>query len=234
MRHRLELTGKLECVMPGSRATTPLVLDVSGFLELLVLRHKPYGLAPHLAKIQEGIAGSYHTISGPPNPHDERFMNYHLSLPDLSRYDSSLPPEELHFKGYKRVRQDPGLDAWRDTTALFTQIGVPEKEHGKARPLGCDLIEARAAGVIHVDLNGLAFGEVPSFEVIGGEAAAMKDACVTGTTDAARMNWAIAKFASFFFGTLQRVYSPTARSVLDAVYRPLPNNVRHERSSLRN
>ena len=72
-----------------------LVLDVSGFLELLVLRHKPYGLSPELAKIQADIAGSYHTISGPPKANEERFMDYHLSLPDLSRYDSSLPQQEL-------------------------------------------------------------------------------------------------------------------------------------------
>jgi hypothetical protein len=46
------------------------------------------------------------------------------------------------------------------------------------------------------------------------------------------MNWAIGKFASFFFGTLQRVYSPTASSLLDAIYRPSPNNVRHDPRSL--
>ena len=154
-------------------------------------------------------------------------MKYHLKLPDLSGRDPAFP-KELRLEGYKRVRQDPGLDAWRDTTALFTQIGVPAERHGKAVAIGGPLEKVLAAGVMHVDLNGFAFNEMPSFRATGGES---KNG---DTTDAARMNWAIAKFASFFFGTLQRVYSPTGRSLLDAIYRPMPNNVRHDPQSLRN
>lgn len=153
-------------------------------------------------------------------------MKYHLALPDLSGHDPAFP-KELRLEGYKRVRQDPGLDAWRDTTALFTRIGVPGECDGKLEALGGSLGKLLAAGVIHVDLNGFAFKEMPSFTATGGE--------VHGdTTDSARINWAIAKFASFFFGTLQRVYSPAGRSVLDAIYQPMPNKVRHDPPSLRN
>jgi choline dehydrogenase-like flavoprotein len=230
MTHHLDLAGTLKCVMPGARNRAPQEFAVKGDLKLLVPRHKPYGLPPHLAAIQRDIAGSYHTVKGPPDPDLQRMMYYDLSLLDR---DGKPVEDELRLRAYKRIREDPGLDAWRDTTALFTRLGVPERKDGQALPLGCKLAEVRAAGVVHVDLNGFAFHEVPSFEATGGETPQLKDAQVSGTTDAARINWAIAKFASFFFGTLQRVYSPTTRHVLDAIYRPMPNNVQHERQSPR-
>lgn len=228
MQHKLLLEGTLDCVLQGSRGPVALKgLRVSGFLELLVQRHKPYGLVAGLADLQEEIAGSYHTKATPLKPDEERKMKYHLELPDLSGYDPAFA-KALRLEGYKRVRQDPGLDAWRDTTALFTRIGVPAERDGKLVALGGPLGKVLAAGVIHVDLNGFAFKEMPSFRATGGESGN------GDTTDAARINWAIAKFASFFFGTLQRVYSPTGRSLLDAIYQPMPNKVRHDPPSLRN
>lgn len=222
--HRLELDGTLEFELPGvphSGKPTP----VTGYLELLVPRHKPYGLSPHQRRMQKHASGyEYLTRKGNPGPVSPRFMYYHLSLPD----------DELRLEGYKRIRNDPGMDAWRDTTALFTRFGKPEQVNGKKSPLGGAIVPC-AAGVVHVNLTDFVYDELPSFETTGGEERLPRPPAleVTGTTDAARMTWAAAKFISFFFGTLQRVYSPGVLNISDALFQPVPNGVRYERPKLR-
>ncbi len=222
MTHRLELEGTLEFHLPGLPNSGEKGTKVRGYLELLVPRHKPYGVSPKLKGEQRAITGRPHrTRKGNPSPGAPRFMYYHLALPE----------DVLRLEGYKRIRNDPGLDAWRDTTALFTRFGRPRVA---GSPLGSP-IDAVAAGVVHVNLTDFAYEEMPSFATIGGEGALPRPPGleVTGTQDPARVTWALGKFMAFFFGTLQRIYSPGARAASSALFEPLPNGVRHERPRLR-
>lgn len=231
--HELQLSGTLQYTLPGAK---PCTKKVKGSLELFVPRVKPYGLPEALWETQRRSSGYRYTtvpeaslpaiaagacrapVGMPHNPAGvlkpfERYMYYHLDVAETG----------LRLEGYKRVRDDPGLDAWRDTTALFTRFGKP-----LAAPFGAPL-ELLAAGVVHVDLTGFLYGELPAFSVRGGEGALRPEqATVIGTEDPARITWALTKFSSFFFGTLQRVYSPVAVNVADALFQPIPNGVRHE------
>lgn len=223
LSHRLELDGTIEFTLPGVPHSGEKLCPVTGFLELLVPRHKPYGLpSRETRRVQSKATGyTYRTRKGEPDPNAPRFMYYHLSVGN---------GDELRLEGYKRIRNDPGLDAWRDTTALFTRFGRPSLANGKKSRLGGP-IDACAAGVIHVNLTDFLYREVPSFQAIGGEGKLPlpPNFEVTGTTDPARLNWAAGKFISFFFGTLQRVYAPAAINVADALFQPVPNGVRHQR-----
>jgi choline dehydrogenase-like flavoprotein len=206
-RHRLQITGNIELVLPGEseRKTFP----VTGFLELLVPRYKPYGLARGSAarEAQKDVAQGYATHRGAPSPGDERFMRYYLSFDQ----------DAWRLEGYKRIQRQAGADAWRQTSNLFTKIGVPRLAEGGSKvPFGeRDSLEVRAAGVVHVDLTGFLYDQLPSFEI-------------TGSQDPARTSWALGKFMAFFMGSLQRVYLPQVGSALDTLYRPLANNVQHE------
>lgn len=225
MCHRLELEGHIEFHLPGA-PHSDVRTEVRGYLELLVPRHKLYGIAPHLHESQkEATNFDYRTRKGYPDNKRPRFMYYHLTVGDN---------DALRLEGYKRIRNDPGLDAWRDTTALFTRVGRPHIVPGERPELG-DPIDALAAGVLHVNLTDFLYEEVRSFTTICGEEKLPRppDLKVTGTNDPARILWATAKFISFFFGTLQRVYSPAVLNGLDALLRPMPNGVRYERPTLR-
>lgn len=223
--HRLELEGDVTFTLPGLPQSGSK-RRVRGFLELFAERRKPYGLPESLRDVQTALSDyQYLTIKGEPESGAPRFMRYYLSVEG----------DELRLEGYKRVRNDPGVDAWRDTTALFTRFGRPKVDAaGVKRPLG-EEIEPIAAGVLHVNLTDFVYDEIASFETSGGErcAAPHPPFEVVGTTDPARMTWAAAKFASFFFGSLQRIYSPSAVSVLDAVLQPVTSGLRHERPARR-
>jgi choline dehydrogenase-like flavoprotein len=201
--HQLALTGKIVLDIPGLHYDGPC----TGRLELFTPRYKSRGLVSKDQRdAQQRITGQpYATRVGSPDPSDDRFMRYHLSFAD----------DHWRLDGYKRIRQDPGLDAWRDTSALFTRIGVPKPdEKGKIAPLGRGALDVRAAGVVHVDLTGFLYDQMPSFRV-------------TGSDDPARQTWAIAKFNAFFFGALQRVYAPEAKTALETLFGAKANNVRY-------
>jgi cholesterol oxidase len=119
-------------------------------------------------------------------------MRYFLSLKGHPEY---------RIEGYKRIRDDGGLDAWRDTSTLFVKLLRQDDPNGDPVIAG--------AGAVHVDLPGFLSRQIPSFEVTG-----VKE----GDPRAA---WAMAKFVACFFGDLQRVYSPTASVALDAMLRPV-------------
>jgi hypothetical protein len=104
------------------------------------------------------------------------------------------------LSGYKRMRNDPGLDAWRDTTSLFVKVTGPAPARSAPGV-------TRAAGVLHVDLSGFLFDQIHSIEI-------------TQTKDPARIVWAAATFATFFFGSLQRIYLPQVGGALDTLLAP--------------
>jgi choline dehydrogenase-like flavoprotein len=211
--HRIDLSGTVELILPGrvSADTFP----VSGRLELFVPRYKPYGLQdPKAIAAQRAAAEDYTTRVGRPGPRLARLMRYYLSFDE----------DRWRLEGYKRMRQDPGVDAWRDTSSLFTRIGTPRRDaNDNAQPLGeKDSIDVKAAGVVHVDLMGLLYDQLPSFKATG-----VGDPC-KDEVDAARATWAVSKFAGFFFGTLQRIYVPETKAALATLFDPRANQVRHE------
>jgi choline dehydrogenase-like flavoprotein len=196
--HRMEITGHMDLVLPDGRLQTHAI---TGSLELFVPRFKPYDV-PKVSQArrsaQKRLARRpYTTRIGRPPQFAQRYMLYKLRTPG---------PEALVLEGYKRVRDDPGFDAWRDTSTLFFKL---RREHPGGRPF---LV---GAGALHMSLENFFEGLLPSIRI-------------TGTEDAARITWATARFATFFFGTLQRVYSPGVGTAIEALFKIHPNNVRRE------
>ena len=225
--HALRATGSITLVMPGETRPRELELD-DGRVELMVPRYKPHvPVAPHATLVAQEFAlrgqarfealtdtelallgtpqfrGRHHkTIHGSPPPDAARFLKYWLT------FRSQGVPYLLY--GYKRVKDDPGFDAWRDTASLFSRLyrvtGKPDLEE---EPRG----ELVGSGVLHVDMNEFMFAQLPSMVVAEGVDAVrprpgMPSRDRPEAVDPARAAWAVGKFAVFFFGSLQRVYAP--------------------------
>ncbi len=83
------------------------------------------------------------------------------------------------LQGEKTIRDDEGIDAWKDTTTLefrLCETGVPSR------------------GVLRLGASEFFSSQIPSFKV--------------DTDDPARQAWAMASFGRFFFGNLVDVYFP--------------------------
>ncbi|HEX4341109.1 MAG TPA: GMC oxidoreductase [Polyangiaceae bacterium] len=211
--HRMDVGGTIALRFPGAPAEAEYEEHpVEGMFELFTPRYKPYGITgkePQRMRAQRRRAGGYGTVADPPAR--ERFMTYRFALTDMPGY---------YLWGYKRVRENPALDAWRDTSSLFVTLLAPPSHGGKG------LSVARGAGVVHVDLPGFLRHQVPSFTA--GYAGAGNDGEFVPAEDDAMITWAIAKFAAFFFGSLQRIYAPDVTSLLASAFRSHTNNVRYE------
>jgi hypothetical protein len=224
--HRLAVAGSVRLRLPGEAAVTSHA--VSGTLELMVPPHKPYALAlldprraaqrasPGGASSAPGFgareaAARYRSLPG--FPRRQRFMRYVLHF--------EAGGTSWRLRGYKRLRDDPGLDAWRDTATLFVQL---EQAPGPAssKPAW----QVRGAGAVHVDLPGFLYGQLPSMEV--GHVRRQPDGReeFQPTADAAQAAWAIARFSTFFFGSLQRIYAPGATGTIAALFDPHPEGTR--------
>jgi len=207
--HRLDLTGTAFIRLPGE--TTATLHPVVGQLQLFAERHKPYGLRRRAARrAQQEITGrAYRTRvgrvqrAGGASAGAESRMEYQLSISDRPGWSLS---------GFKLIRDDPGLDAWRDTSSLFVRLSGPAPDGARSAQQ-----RLRGAGTVHVDLDGFLTEQLPSIrvETDGGQ-----------SPDPARATWAILCFASFFFGQLQRVYLPEVESALRSLFEPRPANVR--------
>jgi cholesterol oxidase len=96
--------------------------------------------------------------------------------------------ESLTMTGFKEVKDDPGFDAWRDNTTLFTRVlrgHVSAAEDAQA--------EAVASGIIQI--HPLDFlKQMTTFEADGPTALARASA--------------FTKFGKFFLGSLWDVYAP--------------------------
>jgi len=190
--HRLALSGQVRCRLPGDASADGHAVE--GGLSLLAPTYKEYAIShtqPTRLAAQQRLAGRYCARPSAPGAKpaaEERQMRYALRFCDRRGW---------RLLGYKRIRNDPGLDAWRDTTSLFCKLRGPDA----ARPRQSVV---RAGGVVHVDLTGFLFHQIRSIEV-------------TGTDDPSRIVWAAATFAKFFFGSLQRIYLPQVGGGLDAL-----------------
>jgi choline dehydrogenase-like flavoprotein len=87
----------------------------------------------------------------------------------------------FELSGIKKLRDDPGADVWRDTTALFIHLRDLEQERDYY-------------GMLNVAMNHFLFKQMRSMQV--------------DTVDAARAAWALSSFGAHFFGGLQSVYFP--------------------------
>jgi choline dehydrogenase-like flavoprotein len=195
--HRMEVTGRVWARLPGDDASDDFKVKEGSFLSLFRAHRKKRALVDgDTIRAQEGIAGSY---TSQWNEHGrERLMYYYLLFDDRRG-------TAWRLEGYKRIKDDPGLDAWRDTTTLFVRLFAAG--------------ELRSAGIVHIDLPGLQ-AQLRSMRImyggkriVSGRIEAMPD------PDPARVAWALASFGQFFFGNLQRIYPEALGSALDSLLR---------------
>ena len=123
-----------------------------------------------------------------------------LKLPGSTPATAGRMSYELKFEdggigltGFKRIRNDPGTDAWRDTSRLLTTLTGPGG--------------MRSYGVIHVALDEFMFDQLRSFRVLN-------------TEDPARIAWALSSFGAYFFGQLQRIYLPQIEKAVEGFLHP--------------
>ncbi len=195
-RHRLRITGTVDIRLPGE--DTPRQIRVRGHLELFVQRRKPHALSSRQwmrRKAQEHFTGVTYGAGrlepgalAPKAQADEQFMLYELTLVDAPGW---------RLTGYKRLSDKPGLQAWRDLSCLHIKLWrlKADQEYG----------ELMAAGAIRVDLMDFLSKQLPSIRA-------------TGTVDPARRVWAAGRFATYFFGTLQRVYFAEFNTALKTLF----------------
>lgn len=110
------------------------------------------------------------------------------------------------IEGYKRIRDEPQIDAWRATTTLYFNVSRKDGQNGPPA----------MAGAAHVNLPGF-LEQLRSLRVFADDPkrpATEADGC-----DPARAAWMVTTFAAFFFGSLQRIYMPELRSMLAALFR---------------
>ena len=103
-----------------------------------------------------------------------RTIKYHLVTQNGRR----------NLEGKKTIRDDPGFDAWEDTTRLDLELTEFNEKGKKWVSQGELLLPARA----------FFDKQLPSFKA--------------DTDDPARQMWAMATFGRFFFGHLATVYLP--------------------------
>jgi len=198
--HRMKLQGIVKLQLPGDEDAR--TFDVHGHAELFVPRYKPYEFAANARSPTERSAlfqsrefdedrlRAQKWFTGRDhvtklNPDaGQRLLRY------LLRFEK-LPGWELN--GYKVVSDNPSPAAWRDVSALYFNLLGPAESSSAAR--------CKAAGVVHLDINEFLYNQIASLEV-------------TGTEDSARIVWATAKFATFFFGTLLRIAVPQLPSAV--------------------
>jgi cholesterol oxidase len=205
--HRMALSGEVVLRLPGgARPETCAVRE--GTLRLFVPRSKSYAIdeADTIRReAQRKIAGKYRPTRRRASRDEERRLDYDVSFSDAS----GLPWRLL---GFKRVRDDPAIDAWRDTSSLF--VTLCEGAGAAAPPV------VRGAGVAHVEMTAFLFDQVPSVQAKRCDRKRGVSGVVTtvGKIDLAREAWAVAAFSAFFFGSLQRIYVPEVKTALDSLF----------------
>lgn len=117
-----------------------------------------------------------------------RQMRYRLWFCDAAGHPLTL-------RGVKRVGDDPGWDAWADTTTLFARILIGHVDESD------DTAQVTAAGVLHI--SRLSFArQLTTFRTAGGSPVAR----VAG----------LVKFGEFFWGELWQVYGRRLRALAGA------------------
>jgi len=207
------------------RGTVELMVSSADGLNLqpVFRRYKPYGLRKDEQFEQEAIGvlegmvkttkrtflplqprEPVYTTRVDPRPiPDQRFMVYKLS------FGREAQEGRWTLEGYKRLRDDAALNAWRDTTSLFVRV--------KNAVDGLVV----SGGVVHVDLVGF-LHQLNSVRVVTKDEHGRQTDVHPTLDDPARTAWAIGTFGAFFFGALQRIYLPQLSSLLSVFGSPPP------------
>lgn len=108
-----------------------------------------------------------------------RTITYHLAASDEEKGDKTRGCKWT-LDGHKTIKDDPGFDAWEDTTRLeITELNL------------CGL---KSQGELVLPAAEFFSKQLPSFKA--------------DTDDPVRQAWAMAAFGRFFFGNLAAVYLP--------------------------
>ena len=102
------------------------------------------------------------------------------------KYDlrGSAGQEEIRLVGVKQLREDPGLDAWKDLTTLYTIV----ERKGNSGMMGY-------GGIIHVPLLDVLGKQFPSMDIVGDD------------ISAERKTWLMLSFVRTFFRGLEQIYT---------------------------
>jgi len=207
-RHRLRIAGTVEIRLPGDPTAQEYdVVPEHSVMELLVPRSRPahshyrtpgrlvQGPQTERAAIKEALSGKFQdddallSARKAVRRDGTRFMRYYVTF--------MVGETRWLVSGYKRVRNDPGPDLWRSTAALYCSLWSAEP--------GEDPV-IRGGGVARLPLKDFTRELLPSMHV-------------TGTKDPARVFWAQSAFATYFFGSLQRIYVPGVSNVGSTLFR---------------
>jgi choline dehydrogenase-like flavoprotein len=220
--HAMTATGTLSIRLPGAAASTKYCVT-EGEARILTPRFKPYGLPDASVAAQELLGGKYTTkvLASSEAPHNAR-----KRVPGSSEEPEKATPRDTQrffyyrlwfaddrgqhwtLYGYKRVRDNPAIDAWRDTSTLFVTLFAGHLTNAEAD----GATACRGAGAVHAELTRFLFTQVAGLTV-------------TGTDDPARIAWGMTSFAYFFFGSLLRIYSPAVGAAVGAVLGKHRDNV---------
>lgn len=202
-RHQMRVRGRITLRLPDAPPGQEETRRVEGWLRLMVPRSKPHAIRDEARRrAQEFATGRRYTAKGGRPEPQERFMRYALFFADAAG-------RRWRLAGYKRIRPRAGIDAWRATSSLFCRLGGGlDAGAGPRRPLG-------GAGVVHVELTSFLRRQLPSMRVVPRD------------EDPARKAWAMARFAAFFFGNLQRIYLPELGAFLGTLIRAQLGDIRH-------
>jgi cholesterol oxidase len=180
-RTAFELTATVEDVA-GFLADPLHTLHLTGPLHLPADAIGP-GSEPFDKEIKEGSLSLLINADG-----NRRLMLYHLPFDkDNQRWT---------LIGRKEIQEDPGFDAWLDTSTLYVELvkgDVKVDAFLSAAGVSDSLVTAR--GILRLGLEGFLLNQVRLLRALG-------------TKDPARTIWTLGSFGVFFFGELQGVYAP--------------------------
>jgi choline dehydrogenase-like flavoprotein len=120
---------------------------------------------------------------------DRRMMLYRLPF--------DLNGRRWTLIGHKEIQNDPGFDAWLDTSTLYVEI-----YEGWVASATAQAMPASARGILRLGLKDFLDNQ-------------LKGMGVEGTDDPARVIWTLGSFTLFFLGELQGIYAPEVQRFLD-------------------
>jgi len=194
--HRAQLGGRVVVKLPG-RARDTFAISY-GSLELLARPIKSYALHEAQREAHKRATGAEYQSRLPSEESLEtRTMSYEVGF--------QVDGEPWTLRGQKLLHEDPGMDVWDDSSELFVAVfradALVQAGIMRLGPLGFmrSILKSMQPTNDPADWNGI--------RVLGVE-----------DGDWARKAWAIGTFASFFLGTLQKVYLPTLGKGMDALF----------------
>ena len=240
MTHTLNVAGEVSLRLPGDGGVFGAIEEckVKGTLELMVggadwpakitSRLKQYGLNPKSDAENEAILAYKRIYKHPYTTSVEAHPLYESAQGNLPKshllpiteerfmvYDLELLDRGLRIQAYKRIREQPRIDAWRATTSLFLRLVREERGESEGHPR----LVCLAAGGAHVNIPGF-LKQLQSLRAFTGDPRRKDPPPDPVRDDPARTAWMISTFTTFFFVNLQRIYLPELDSFLDAFSRP--------------